>query len=259
MCVQYFSGMAWISLYYRKGMRGVNTNWSYPFFYAPMLQDLAITIRDLAKNDLQLEEVKMSSKILKYNIVHQMLCILPPASKTLLPPAAQVFYLDQSPIIDQFPENFMLDRDGKMKDYQAHALVPHADIQRIVVATKNIPLKRKTLKELSEEQSKVWVQKRRTQDDVIYNRPLTTDILTAPSLTGGVERSDRALPIDPMTEIPLQERLQKADLPYVSFNPKDRVFHVFPSTQEVPRKPPKIEIFRAFDLDYSELPVVVRT
>ena len=35
MGLQFLTGMAWTSLYYRRGMEAINREWFYPYFYAP--------------------------------------------------------------------------------------------------------------------------------------------------------------------------------------------------------------------------------
>lgn len=244
MCVEYLSGMAWTSLYYRGGMKSVNTNWSYPYFHAPLLSDLKIIVHSIAKNKLHIKTIHQHNRVLNYNVIHQMLCILPPYSKELVPEEAQPLYLDQSPIIDQFPEDFLLDTDGKHAEFMAHALVPHADLERIVVAVESVKFKRGTLKSLTNEKSNVWIHKRRTQDEAIYNRPITSN-----TRFNNFEISKRVISKSPMLKIPLAKRLKKGEISQITLDPKGRLFKVKPTPEELPPHIPTIDLLMQIGLE----------
>jgi hypothetical protein len=167
MALQFLSGMAWTSLYYHKGTVGVNREWFYPYFYAPTLQDLATICAYVALNKAKIKTVKPFPRMLKYNVVHQMLCILPPASIDLLPEEVRGFLLPQSPIIDQFPLSFNLDKDGKHKSFQFHALVPHANLHRIFTVVEFVNFSKKKAKRLQPQ--KAYIGKRRNIDEIRLN------------------------------------------------------------------------------------------
>ena len=165
MGLQFLTGMAWTSLYYRKGMVDVNREWSYPYFYAPLLVDLAVVAGYVAVNkaNVHIGQYKDFPGSINYNVVHQMLCILPPPSKTLVPEEVQAFYLPQSPIIDQFPDSFRLDKDGKEYEWQFHALVPHAEIRRIYIVTDYVTFSKATQESLKPQEVTIQTRKTKTQ------------------------------------------------------------------------------------------------
>lgn len=55
----------------------------------------------------------------------QLLAVLPPYSKELLPSAFQSLLIDkESPIIDYYPWDFKTDLNGKRQEWEAVVLIP---------------------------------------------------------------------------------------------------------------------------------------
>jgi hypothetical protein len=136
MCVDYMKAMAFVYLYYRKGTAAINMQFYYPYNYAPMLVDLYsnggryLTISpDVVSNEVS---------TLGYDSLDQLLAVLPAKSQNLLPPSARFFYNSQTPIVDLFPSEFLIDRDGTNKDYQGIAIIPFVDMLRISQASSYI-------------------------------------------------------------------------------------------------------------------------
>jgi 5'-3' exoribonuclease 1 len=84
-CKEYMTGMEWTYRYYKRLAR--NSEWYYPFPYAPAMIDLANHIAAGKNSHLQMiEEWKENHKIPTFIPDYvQLLCILPPESKHLLP------------------------------------------------------------------------------------------------------------------------------------------------------------------------------
>lgn len=134
MCVDYMKAMQFVYLYYRRGTSAVDMQFYYPYHYAPMLIDLY----NCGRLYFGITPDIVSSNIgeLKYDTLDQLLAVLPNKSQNLLPPPARLFYnTARTPIIDLFPIEFLIDRDGTNKDYQGIAIIPFADMQRISQAT----------------------------------------------------------------------------------------------------------------------------
>ena len=69
----------------------------------------------------------------------QLLSVLPPQSASLLPaPYAELMLSTDSPIFDAFPADFSLDANGKKQDWEAIALLPFIDEQRLLDAVESI-------------------------------------------------------------------------------------------------------------------------
>lgn len=279
MALEFLTGMAWTSLYYRKGMVAINREWSYPYFYAPLIKDLAVIAGRLVASDpkkrLHVKNYEVFKTMLQYNVVDQMLCILPPPSSDLVPKEVLPFYYSQSPIIDQFPEAFLFDEDGKNFEWQMHALVPHANIRRIYTVTEFVKFTRQTEKELKPQ--KDYIQTRRTTDQILtgakpslgqwgrrkeerrreqqqQRQPPSrvkvsvnrVEISTDPS----VKRRDPTL-------APLSERKVEGTLKQIYFKPQRRVRRVRPEFRpELKPEKSVLEVLAQFDMDYSKVPII---
>nr|QBK92042.1 MAG: XRN 5'-3' exonuclease [Pithovirus LCPAC304] len=282
MSVEFLTGMAWTSLYYRKGMAAINREWSYPYFYAPLLTDLAIIAGQVAKKRQKIKQYKAFDTMLEYNVVHQLLCIIPPKSNHLLPKEVLPFYYAQSPIIDQFPNTFLFDEDGKNEKWQMHALVPHANIQRIYVVTEFVTFTRKTIKELDPQEDfmyatrgfgdprKTIVQIRRTSDQICTGikpslgqwgrqtlaprqEPPSKVIITRNQVQ---MRPDTFVKLQDPTLRPLEERKITGDVKLVRFRPRGQLWRVRRSKQKSAPKKSAIELLAQFDMDYSQVPII---
>ena len=73
----------------------------------------------------------------------QLLAVLPPKSRTLVPDGLRDLMVDpSSPIIDFYPDNFETDLNGKKNDWEAVVLIPFIDQTRLMTAFKGAPLSR---------------------------------------------------------------------------------------------------------------------
>ncbi|XP_014661777.1 PREDICTED: 5'-3' exoribonuclease 1-like [Priapulus caudatus] len=87
----------------------------YPHNYAPYMSD----ITDFADFNVELD---MGTPFLPYE---QLLAVLPPASKKLVPaPLQKLMVDDNSPIIDFYPPEFKSDLNGKKQEWEAVVLIP---------------------------------------------------------------------------------------------------------------------------------------
>ena len=290
MGLEFLTGMAWTSLYYRKGMTAINKEWSYPYFYAPLLVDLAVIAGYVAVKKTQVKQYKHFPGVINYNVIHQMLSILPPSSKNLVPKEVQPFYLSQSPIIDQFPDSFKFDEDGKHEEWQLHALVPHVNIHRIYVVTEYVPFSRRTKETLSPQDVTIQVRKTKSQ---IVNKIQPPFGRWAPErergpsrgrgqpivgnweerererrqergrererpLTGDVRVTERKVETEKRVEFKEAAQPLSGDVKQVRFRPQNRVHKVRPL--KFPLRPRKtktpLQILAQFDIDYSSLTII---
>lgn len=291
MCLQFLTGMAWTSLYYRRGMAAINREWSYPYFYAPLILDLASIVSLVYKKKLDIFNYKTFDGMLEYNVVHQLLCIIPPPSDELVPKEVLPLYYPQSPIIDQFPEKFRLDRDGKAQEWMMHALVPHANIRRIYEVMEFVTetFTRRTIRKYEPDVDFIYpkkgfdprntvVQMRRTEDQILSrSRPALgkwgrrdeierskADRESRRRDLSGVDVDIDEFRIQPRIKIagldpnlkPLPTRVDKGNIKQVHFNPRGRLRKVKPEKGAKPfRKPTTLEILERFDIDYEQFPL----
>mmetsp|Transcript_73418 Transcript_73418/g.122681 ORF Transcript_73418/g.122681 Transcript_73418/m.122681 type:complete len:280 (+) Transcript_73418:1-840(+) len=165
----YLSGLSWCLAYYHQGCS--SWNWYFPDFYAPLASDLT----RLSSYNIELSPGK------PFPPLAQLLAVLPPQSAKLVPPPYQELMLSpSSPIYDAFPVDFVLDPNGKRAEWEAIALLPFIDEERLLAAVANID----PLTQLSDEERKRNIR----GTDTVFEPPTLQDAWSAP-VTQPVESS----------------------------------------------------------------------
>ncbi|KAJ1934431.1 exonuclease II Exo2, partial [Linderina macrospora] len=125
MCRAYIQTLQWVLLYYYHGCQ--SWSWFYPYHYAPSISDLCANLTSYRKDSFPKDE--------PYTPYEQLMCVLPPYSRHLLPSVLRPLMVDaNSPIRDLFPESFEVDQNGKRAPWEAVVLINFADIDRIRAA-----------------------------------------------------------------------------------------------------------------------------
>ncbi|KAJ2777763.1 exonuclease II Exo2 [Coemansia javaensis] len=125
MCRAYMGTIQWVLRYYFQGCP--SWSWFYPYHYAPCISDLCA--------DLSAYELDGFAKDQPYTPYEQLMCVLPPYSRKLLPAALRPLMVDvHSPIRDLFPTSFSVDMNGKKMAWEAIVLIDFVDIDRIRAA-----------------------------------------------------------------------------------------------------------------------------
>jgi 5'-3' exonuclease len=121
-CLKYIQGLQWILTYYTKGV--TNWKWFYPYHYAPFISDIATYMEDLDVSYL-VEKCEKSNKN-SYPPFLQLLCVLPKKSSNLLPyPLNDIVHSKK--LEEYYPDNFIIDMDGKHNSWEGIVLIPHTD------------------------------------------------------------------------------------------------------------------------------------
>ncbi|TVY49956.1 5'-3' exoribonuclease [Lachnellula occidentalis] len=126
----YVEGLAWVLLYYFQGCP--SWDWYYPYHYAPFAADF-----------VDIKDMKISFE--KGNIFRpfeQLMGVLPAASRQAIPELFHDLMTEpESEIIDFYPEDFVVDLNGKKFAWQGVALLPFIDSNRLLSAmAKRYPL-----------------------------------------------------------------------------------------------------------------------
>ncbi|XP_043500398.1 5'-3' exoribonuclease 1 [Polistes fuscatus] len=121
----YVRAIQWNLHYYYDGC--CSWSWYYPHHYAPYISDIK-GFRNI-KLDFELGE--------PFEPFQQLLAVLPPYSRKLLPEALQPLLVEEeSPIIDYYPSDFKTDLNGKKQDWEAVVLIPFIDEKILTNAMK---------------------------------------------------------------------------------------------------------------------------
>ena len=126
----YIEGLVWNLKYYYEGC--VSWEWYYPYHYGPMLSDL-VNLEDM------LQEIDFSDKGKPLKPFEQLLGCMPPSQAYHLPEPYRWLMTDpKSPIIDFYPKSFTVDMNGKRWPWEAVALLPFIDSQRLLEQTRKV-------------------------------------------------------------------------------------------------------------------------
>lgn len=116
----YIEGLQWCLAYYYKGC--ISWGWFFPYHYGPMLSDLR-----------NLETIFASIKFelgAPLKPFEQLMGCLPPASSSLVPPLYQKLMTDPiSPINRFYPQDFLVDMNGKRNPWEGVNLLPFIDVK----------------------------------------------------------------------------------------------------------------------------------
>ena len=118
---EYVLGLFWCAQYYHRGAEA--WDWFYPYLYAPLASDLV----DLA--DLEFSFPSSDSR--PFTPLMQLLSVLPPQSKALLP-AAYADAMDHPLLKDAYPSTFDVDPNGKAQPWEAITLIPFLDEDKMI-------------------------------------------------------------------------------------------------------------------------------
>ena len=126
----YVEGLAWVLLYYFQGCP--SWDWYYPYHYAPFAADF-----------VDLKDMKISfEKGTIFRPFEQLMGVLPAASRQAIPELFHNLMTNpDSEIIDFYPNDFVVDLNGKKWAWQGVALLPFIDSERLLSAmAKKYPL-----------------------------------------------------------------------------------------------------------------------
>ena len=133
-CNEYLKTLVFILRYYLKELPDYHYNFKY--HYSPFFTDLYNYVYTI--NEFEINYKFINNKPIC--LYEQLLSILPPESKNLVPKQFHSIYETESEIIDFFPINFHIDLDGKKDDYLGVVCLPFVDIKRLKTVYSKIDL-----------------------------------------------------------------------------------------------------------------------
>jgi 5'-3' exoribonuclease 1 len=125
LCKHYLQGLDWVNYYYHNWPK--NWLWFYPYHYSPLITDI-VDYMNNSTNKLTRVSLIQTQLILPFQ---QLLCVVPPKSKGLLPKFLQPLY-NSNELKDIYPENYNIDYEGKLREWEGIALLPFIDFNKIL-------------------------------------------------------------------------------------------------------------------------------
>ena len=165
MVKSYLTGVNWVYIYYKKGVKNVNPQWFYPHHYTPVFIDLFHFMVN-HESGVWVEESIQSGFFL--NALHQLLMVLPSKSSNSAPAEIAKLYKSNSSIADMFPATFQNDFSGKLRIRKKNEvqilgvgvpLIPFPVVARVLDAVNDLKIPKK----------KEFVQRFNNKDNLVVN------------------------------------------------------------------------------------------
>lgn len=140
MCDNFLQGLVWTLKYYFE--QCPSWDWQYKYNHAPFISDLAFYFKKF-KYDFSMIIFSPSNPITP---LIQLLCVIPPSHKYVLPLNYQKYmFSPMSPIIDLFPTDIRIDMLYRDSLHKCVPIIPNANIRRISEAVKKEKLNKDDL------------------------------------------------------------------------------------------------------------------
>jgi 5'-3' exonuclease len=133
VCYKYIQGLLWTLNYYYKGCQ--SWGWYYPYHHAPIINDIYKFVIDTEK----WKSVRLY-KSLPLRPFEQLMFILPPESKHLLPESYQSLMTSNSPIAHYYPETYKFDTIFRRFFWQCPPILPPINAQCLKKSLQKKPL-----------------------------------------------------------------------------------------------------------------------
>lgn len=131
LCENYLRGLDFVFRYYMDALPA--WRYYYPCHYAPLLCDFSKYLNRLPEN-FEMQHTLDSPP----PPFVQLLCVLPPKSKQLLPEPFHFLFEDEKKSVllqkGYYPDKFEVDYMGKTKEHEGIVLLPFVDIQLVMSA-----------------------------------------------------------------------------------------------------------------------------
>jgi 5'-3' exonuclease len=142
ICRLYLQGLSWTTAYYFKGC--VSWRWAYYFNHAPCLNELIETLDTMTT--LNPDDI-FSEGTQPLRPFQQLLSVLPPQSKELLPPKyRELMTHEESPILHYYPTRITLENYLAYYFHYCEPRLPILYVDEIIEATRMISLTEKERK-----------------------------------------------------------------------------------------------------------------
>lgn len=132
MTINYLSMLNWNFLFYVSGPEAINPGYFYRYNYSPLIVDILAIVKAQTEKLNILEQFEAGPNDISFNPLRQLVSVIPPASKDVLPEILHPFLDFDSPLYDLFFTKFLIDMYGKNKEHEGVALLPPLDVESII-------------------------------------------------------------------------------------------------------------------------------
>lgn len=134
MYKQYLTGLQWILLYYIRGTENVNKFWSYTYTQSPMMNDIYLYTKEMIESGKNIRVSDLLNKPTDPNFgpIHQLLSVMPPKSKDLLPKLYRDLLLADERLSYIAPHRFNVDYESATSEHEGLAVLPIVDPFQII-------------------------------------------------------------------------------------------------------------------------------
>jgi len=135
---EFLEGLHWNLNYYHNGC--CDWDWYFPHFYSPLATDM-VNLDEFYSDDQEGEEFKSFHFDLgtPFPSLAQLLSVLPPQSATLLPEAlGELMIHPSSPIIENYPNDFTTDPNGKRQAWEAIVKIPFINGEELLSTVEQV-------------------------------------------------------------------------------------------------------------------------
>lgn len=124
VCRDYFTGLTWVLNYYTTGKK--DWLWFYQHYYSPFIFDMKLNINELKK----VNECINYENNRSLDPFMQLLCVLPPSEKKLLPRCLREL-MENSDISKYYVKEFKIDYRLKKYDWQGIPILPVLNVDEV--------------------------------------------------------------------------------------------------------------------------------
>ena len=129
VCRKYLEGVAWVMAYYYQGCS--SWGWFYPFHYAPFAADFVDYLDDQDWHD----EIKFDLGK-PFRPFDQLMSVFPRASAGHIPEPFRRLMSEE--LSDYYPDDFVVDLNGKRFEWQGVVLLPFIDEDRLLATLERV-------------------------------------------------------------------------------------------------------------------------
>lgn len=129
MVIDFLKTIQWYLFYYIRGFEHVSNTWFYHYTYAPMADSVLSILNQLlkiGKTEALKKDILTGSDAFEITAVHQLLVVIPPLSKHLIPKKYLKVY--ETRIFPQNPVGYKIKHEGTNKDWKQKPVLPKINI-----------------------------------------------------------------------------------------------------------------------------------